>query len=56
MKYNHMSAAYRGINSEIIAAISKDANINAMLTNAKLKMDLDRSLEVNVPVKRKNKL
>jgi hypothetical protein len=56
MKHNHHSAAYHGINDEIINAISKDPNINAMLSNAKLKMDLDRSLEVNVPVRRKNKL
>jgi hypothetical protein len=56
MKHNHRHSAYQGIYDGLINAISKDANITNLLTNAKLKMDLDGSLVVNAPVKRKNKL
>lgn len=56
MKHNHRYAAYKNINDTFINAISKDFNINSLLSNAKLKMDLDGSLEINKPVKRKSKL
>lgn len=56
MKSNHRYAAYEGIFEGCIDAISKDTNITNLLSNAKLKMDLDGSLVVNAPVKRKNKL
>lgn len=54
MSWSHRHRVYPGVSSMFVEAIAQDKGVRGMLQNSKLKIDLDSSLVVKEPVKKRN--